>query len=391
MSAFVVVALLAADWKYVAPAPGSPEESPPLRALDASAKKPDDVTEEVKYRGQRRSYAQLRFGTPASIRATIVLDEIDEKSADLYVDANRDRTIEKQEKLPGSGPIWRFALAARGGDGDGNATHPREVVVRRGRQRGRMSMATVGFLEGEIELGGAKFKSRRTDEDGNGRFGDPNDRFLIDFDGNGEYDPLAEQFPATAVWTRSGKRYAVSSDPWKGGLSFTVIEGEGVLTAAPLKLHGNAKTAAMHVGFAGRDGTPYSVGHGEKLSAPPGEVRVDTLSVTLDDEGGKPSWHYTFSYCGGKPQVWRPLRRSETLAVDPVGELSFFLESTKAAEGVRPGDDVSVNVRLFTGDGLLVNEIRRTGGDSYASAPTARVTLQTTDGRVLSEYHSGFA
>src|SRR3954453_7275479 len=81
-------------WRYVLPPIGDAFEHPPLRALATSPSPPGDLVEKAAYRGTRRRYAQVRFGTPNSVRLTVVLDEPAEGVGDLYVDADRNRRIE---------------------------------------------------------------------------------------------------------------------------------------------------------------------------------------------------------------------------------------------------------------------------------------------------------
>jgi hypothetical protein len=390
MSLLIAASLLTADWRYIAPKAGADMEHSPLRALEMSAEKPEGLTESANYRGKRRSYSQLRFGSPSSVRVAVVLDESDGET-NLYVDRNRDRTIDEQDRRPEKGPVWRFHLDALEVEGDAATVHQREVVVRKGRQRGRLSMATVGYLEGAVEIDGKQVRCRRTDEDANGRFGDPADRLHFDFDGDRAFDPIAERFTVAPIVAMRGRRYAFSGDPWRGRLSFIAIEGEGKIALKPPTLKRKAEVASIRAGLAGRDGTPAALAQQESLAAPPGDYRMDTLNLLLT-EAGQFGWQYTFAYRGGKPPVWRSVRRDDSLAVDPVGELSFSIEPNETYAGVRAGDEMTVQLRLFTGDGLLINEILRTSDSGPAGAqPTAVVSLTTTDGRLLGEAHSGFA
>jgi hypothetical protein len=391
MNAVVLALLFAQDWQYVAPKPGAEMEHSPFRALETSREKPEGLTEAATYRGKRRYYSQLRFGSPSSVRIAVVLDEGDGE-AFLYVDRNRDRAIDEQDRLAAPGPLWRFKLDAHEQEGDAATIHKREVVVRKGRQPGRMSLAAVGYLEGKVELDGQSLVCRRTDEDGNGRFGDPDDRFHLDLDRNGSFDALTERFAVMPITNLVGRRYAVGGDPWKGRLNFTAIEGEGKLALRSPTLKERGKLVSVRAGLAGRDGTPAALAKGDAVAAPPGEFRMDTLNLVLAGAADEPMWQYTFSYRGGKPHVWRALRRDETLTLDPVGALAFSLEVSESSSTVRPGADVSAQLRLFTADGLLINEVlRATETGPYGSQPSARVTLQTTDGRILGEAHSGFA
>ena len=111
-------------WRFVLPAPGDPFEHPPFRALVLSREKPEDVSEKVNYRGSSRRYAQLRFGSPGSIRVTVVLDEVGPGDVDLFVDANRDRKIDDRDRVAGtkgsSGreQLWRLPLDVAMVEGD---------------------------------------------------------------------------------------------------------------------------------------------------------------------------------------------------------------------------------------------------------------------------------
>ncbi len=62
---------------------------------------------------------RLRYGSPSSVRVTIVLDEIGRGEADLYVDANRNRRIEWPDRVAGENrtcaclSTWRSSKAKR--------------------------------------------------------------------------------------------------------------------------------------------------------------------------------------------------------------------------------------------------------------------------------------
>ena len=44
------------------------------------------------------------------MRVSCVVDELEDGTADLYVDANRNRQIEKRDKIAGAGPDWEIPL-----------------------------------------------------------------------------------------------------------------------------------------------------------------------------------------------------------------------------------------------------------------------------------------
>src|SRR5262249_39006342 len=97
-------------WCYVPPAAGEAMEHAPFHPLLLTQEKPGDLIEVVPYRGTRRLYAQLRYGSPNSTRVAVVLDETGPGAFDLYVDQNRNRKIEPEELVPGTGAVRRVPL-----------------------------------------------------------------------------------------------------------------------------------------------------------------------------------------------------------------------------------------------------------------------------------------
>src|SRR3954470_23768378 len=96
-------AALLPAWRFVAAPAGDPFEHPPWRAVGLGSAKPDDLVERATYRGRQQRYAQLRYGSPGSTRATVVVDQAGPGDVDLYVDADRNRRIETRDRLEGRG------------------------------------------------------------------------------------------------------------------------------------------------------------------------------------------------------------------------------------------------------------------------------------------------
>ncbi len=247
------------DWRFVLPAPGDAFEHAPFRALVLSREKPEDLLEKVAYRGDpaRRRYAQIRFGSPGSIRVTIVLDELKPGEADLYVDADRNRRIDDRDRVapsessPGAGTsagarrerIWRLPLDVAMVDTDITKKVPRAVVFRLGASGRTLGYAAAGYLDGTVELGnpeaGAspagkphRVAARRVDGDGNGQVSDSQDRLWIDLNGDGRFDPAAEQFLFATVLNLDGARYVIRSDELGTRLVVEPLIGVGTLRLA---------------------------------------------------------------------------------------------------------------------------------------------------------------
>jgi hypothetical protein len=78
------------------------------RSISLSEDRPEDLTEEVDYRGSLQRYAQLRYGSENSRRVVLVVDELDAGEFQLFVDADRDRRITSGEMVVGQGRARTF-------------------------------------------------------------------------------------------------------------------------------------------------------------------------------------------------------------------------------------------------------------------------------------------
>ncbi len=203
--------------------------------------KPEDLIEKAAYRGDpaRRRYAQVRFGSAGSIRVTIVLDEVGPGEADLYVDAERNRRIDDHDRVavaeappgpPTAGArrerVWRLPMDVAMVDKDGTRKVPRAVVFRLGASGRTLGYASAGYLEGTVALGGPdagpagkarRVAAPRVNGDGNGQVSDPQDRLWIDLDGDGRFDPAAEQFLFATVLILDGARTSSAPTSWATG------------------------------------------------------------------------------------------------------------------------------------------------------------------------------
>ncbi|MBX6316303.1 MAG: hypothetical protein IRY99_25840, partial [Isosphaeraceae bacterium] len=380
-------------WRYVVPPPGDPFEHPPLRALALSSEKPEDVVEKVAYRGQKRRYAQLRYGSPNSVRVTVVLDESGPGAVDLYVDANRNRRIEDRDKVEPSADrrTWRLPLNLAIVKGETTSYEPRAVVFRRGATGLTFSFAAAGYLAGRVRLDGREHAARRVDGDGNGLLTDPQDRLWIDLDDDGRWDPATEQFLYTPILAVGGQRYAVRSDTLGHRLELAALKGTGAMRLA-LKRPAAAKVAEISALLVGCDGSAISLsGEGETI-VPIGEYRLEMVSIVLDDPSGGPRWSFVFSDRGGRrgEPVWRPVGPGATLALDPIGPLELHTGLSPDATA-RPGDLVECRPQLYTGDGLLIVTAGRGTATASTEGPTAAIALETSDGHRLASARSGFA
>ena len=398
MFAILATPAFAGDWQFVLTPPGAEHEHPPLRAVSLSTEKPDDLKEKAEYRGASRRYAQLRYGSPGAARVAVAVDEISAAEADLYVDVNRNRTIEPGERCSGEGRLWRVPLDVEYVEGDVIKRFPRELIFRRGATGRTLAFAAAGYLEGKAPLGdGAPLAVRRVDGDGNGLFTDPQDRLWIDFNGDGAWDPVKEQFLFATILTLDAVRYAVRSDQRGTQLSLGKLEGTGLLRLVlPERAKDNAAAGAGRmveaaVTLVGRDGSAVGLrGVGATATAPIGEYRASALTVALEDPRGGQRWTFVFSDNQGQDaKRWYKLERDAELDIAPLEKFDFRTGCTKNA--CRPGEQLSVQPQLFTADGLTINTCYRGQHDTGRDGGGAQISLQNAEGLKLSSALSGFA
>jgi hypothetical protein len=411
-------------WRFVLPAPGDPFEHAPFRALVLGREKPEDLVEKVVYRGDpaRRRYAQIRFGSPGSIRVTVVLDEVGPGEADLYVDADRNRRIDDRDRVAAAAPpapegspadarrerLWRLPMDVAMVDKDITRRVPRAVVFRLGASGRTLGYAAAGYLEGTVELVGTdgrthRAAARRVDGDGNGQVSDPQDRLWIDADGDGRFDPAAEQFLFATVLNLDGARYVLRSDELGSRLSIEPLVGVGTLRLSWKGRAGGqdgafagASAVELHATALGRDGSVYGLSGTEPASVPVGEYRLGTVTISLDDPGGGQRWSFIFSDNGAKGDPrWYKVEKDGKVAIDPIGTPLFEIDlRDDVGNRRRPGDEVPLQPLLYTGDGLLINVAYRGSPASSALQETlgARISLREAGSEEgLATAHSGFA
>lgn len=434
--AVIPQASAANDWRFVLPEPGAEHEYPPLRAIPLSNEKPEDIKEQVEYRGASRRYAQLRYGSPSAPRVAIVVDQVAPGEVDLYVDTNRDRTIAADERSTGEGRLWRVPLDVQFARGDEFDVYPRELVFRLGSTGRTLSYAAAGYLEGKLALsreegrgegslkqntvgadGGRQSSAtsphpsplpvgegimvRRMDGDANGFFTDPQDRLWIDLDRDGRWDAVDEQFLYSPILTLAGQRYSIRSDDRGTHLALAKLEGTGIVQLA---IHQKpapdssepgvlGSVAEIAVTLVGRDGSAVGLrGANAEASVPIGDYRVSAVALTLDDPAGGPRWNFVFSdNQGGDAKRWHKIKKDDRLAIDPLEKFDFAAGPWQTGGTCHAGDDLTFQPKLFTVDGLLINTCYRGTHDTGRDGTCAAIKLSASDGSLLSTAQSGFA
>jgi hypothetical protein len=366
-----------------------------LRAIPLQAERPEDLKERVAYRGTQRRYAQIRYGSPGSIRVALVLDQVSPTDVNLYVDANRNRIIEGRDRVEGKDRSWRSMLDVAIVEGEKTRFEPRHLFFRLGATGRTLSYAAAGYLEGKVVIGEREVAVRRQDGDGNGFFIDSQDRLWFDLNGDGRWDTATEQFLFSTILTIEDTRFVVRSDETGSRLAVEKVEGIGRVKLGMQTRNGDASQVLDLVAtLVGRDGSAVGLrGKNADAAVPVGEYRISTLTLSITDPGGGVQWNYVFSDNGGRPeQNWYKVEQDGEVVIDPLGKFELSTSLADNAITCRAGESLSVQPRLYTGDGLLINTCYRgLMSASNHSGPTAHIVLWATDGTRLGDAQSGFA
>jgi hypothetical protein len=277
-------------------------------------------------------------------------------------------------------------------EGETTRTEPRAAVFRLGSTGLTLGFAAAGYLDGTVQLGGREHRARQTDGDGDGRLNGSEDALWIDRDDDGRWDPIAEQFLFSTILTVGSGRFAARSDEFGGRLVLEPLEGTGTVRLAPRRLVAPiAELAAMLIG---RDGSATMLaGANAEATVPIGAYRLGTVTLALEDPAGGPRWGYVFSDLErrGEP-VWYDVGKGATVAIDPLGPFDLSCR-VEGAGPYRTGDDLRVQPRLYTGDGLLIVTCYRGSPTTPGSddGPDAAIALVDATGKALGQARSGFA
>ncbi len=382
-------------WRYVATPRADAAARPVFRYVVLSGAKPDELREEVTYRGKKQQYARVRYGSDDSRRVAVVVDEVSPDEFDLYVDANRNGVIEAKEKLPGAGKDRTGPLDVEVTRGLQVLHEPRRVMWRLGVTRKTINLATLGHVEGSVSIAGKRLSARRVDGNANGLFADAADRLWIDLDGDGRWDPITEQFPFVPVLTLNNQRYGLRGDAVGSRLAVEPLTAEGRVRLRLGTLAKDSTLLKVDVMLTGEDGSAFVVNALDRATVlPAGRYAVGSAALSVQLADGSRPVHFVFSRVGIDADTrWHELKKDKELILDPVGKLRFGLEIDKGQRVRKPGESVRVQPQLFTADGLLINSCMAgepDDGSRHGSHRRCLVKLSAR-GQAADVQSSGFA
>jgi hypothetical protein len=265
---------------------------------------------------------------------------------------------------PGTSTLWfnadgdgRFAVLERHPLGDppleatieitfGETAKLRRTVRVRKRNEG-LAWAIRGYNTGHVTIGGKSVLAALTDGDADGCFdGAGKDRIWLDLDGDGKFDPLAEQFPLGAAITANGTALLVQPRP--DGLSVQVRERpkENGSVRVQVPRMANTQVLELTAHYISEFGELIVVKKTDQPQPfPAGKYRVDSVQLALADSDGK-IWRYSFYSSSRKYEieVEKGKQTLHQLLRDPKVEVSFDVKG-----GIHAGEAVQVQADILAG------------------------------------------
>jgi hypothetical protein len=187
-----------------------------------------------------------------------------------------------------------------------------------------------------------------------------------------------------------GERWFVKADHFGRRLQFVSGGATGRVKVVAAARSQRDRITEIVVTLAGDDGSVYSLsGLDAETDLPTGRYAASVLYLKLATEGAEQPWEYTFSRDGNiRKQDWLTVTEGGLIEFDPIGELS--LNATYERSKRDAGTSLSIQPRLVTGSGLLINLCHIEGKSSYSGAQCS-VSVMDENGSVCGHANSGFA
>ena len=275
----------AAAWRFVLPAPGDPFEHAPFRALVLDREKPEDLIEKAALSRRFRCIGAMpRSGSAARARSgsrSCSTRSRRARSTSTLTPTATGGSMTATASAPAplaAGIAARAGLAIAAGCGDGGEGRhaddpPAPWCSAWVPAAGRSATPRPATSKGPSTLGEPGCQRQTPRSAAWPRAGStatatawsptPQDRLWIDLNGDGRFDPSAEQFLFATVLNLDGARYVVRSDELGSRLAIEPLIGVGTLRlawkAGRLAIEQPAVPSSCIATALGRDGSVFGL------------------------------------------------------------------------------------------------------------------------------------
>jgi len=311
--------------------------------------------------------------------------------AELWLDANGDGRLWADERHGMPGRDLEIAATITVQLEPTPKRVQRTLLFRRSTLGEGLRYAVRGFAQGTLALGGTKHRAVLIDGNADGCFDTVGqDRVWIDLNGDGQFDPLTEQFPLGKPIVKDGEVCVIRSDP---------------LASAVRASPRSAAQGRLRLTLAGRPG-PGAKASVELISdlgelvlidrldqpaaVPVGEYRISWLKLEMSDSSGQP-WTYSFHEDKAKSHA---VRTGQETTIAMLGALAMKVvsDSQRSDSKPKPGETVVISPRLVADECLYLSACT-VGAESAARSAegTAEILLLSPDGKTINRGITGFS
>ncbi len=336
-----------------AAAPAGYDESSLLSSLPADSKTNDDI-----------ALGFVVFGAANSRNVAIAVSTA--RADTLFVDLDRNGQFDEGETIGESDAngIWSFELGSEFPAPKNSFDHVKhQVLCKKSRNGKSILFATAGYYRGKTNTKIGRLDVIRTDFNNNGRWADPNDRFLVDLNLDGSFDLISERFAIATSCLIAGESYNIGADDRGAAFSLSPSIGNGSVQTR-LSLKGDSATLTrMSVTLVSDAGIQiYLTQDLTPVTAPAGNYRLSSLRIeTLFDQS---VMTMDLAREPGSTEGQIKIGVDELTEFDPIGQLQ--LSSTTELVDDHGVDQITVYpiVRTSTGCYLVDSRVGSRRGDS---------------------------
>lgn len=276
----------------------------------------------------------------------------------LYLDIDRDRTIEPSEAsvFAGNGAAsWDVDLDAEYLKSDGTAINqPQRVRINIGAD-GSLCTRTAGIMEGRVDVDGHQRLARRMDRDNNGRWFDPEDRVLIDLNGDQRLDSILERFACEGIQIKGSNQYVIVGDSAGKSLRLEPVRDRGSIVPQLSLTSPDAKILQVEASIGSESGVHIPVTELSKaIEVPIGNYHVERLRIKVQDASGT----YWFAFNRGtESRSPVPIEKDQSAVIELLGPVRLKAKT----ETVDSGESLTrvVTPLLLSDSGLFLAGSRK--------------------------------
>ncbi len=332
------------------------------------------------------TYAWFVFGDPHS--RSIAIASLAEKPDEIFIDLDRDKAFSKKEKLVASNGEWVVTIPAEFIVGKNQYRYQRlQVRIRWNKAMARFELLTLGAMVGEAVFDGQMRSAKYIDHNSNGSWFDPEDRLLIDANGDGKLNPLTERFACRSLCSIEQKQFAISGDKLGRSLEFNELKERGSLIPKLTLADSAAEILEVSASLASRNGIYLRINEIDNpVECPVGEYHVDSVNIKIKSESGV----YRYRFAVLEPEGHSvELKANAKQPIELLGKLE--LTSTQLINADNNLTTLSIIPMMSTESGLYLTACM--AGKSKATTENRLIarTLDLSSGKQIALGSTGFS